>query len=179
MTEREPQGGMSRIQVRLPMAGRISFWAQSFLGVTAAASWLISIVVGQARYGDQPTGTVLASWATLLTLISLGINIFFTWQYKQRSQLAGASPKEILSKLQLVIYISLAGTLLAVISLEAQVGELLSRVFLLRVYGGPDELLGLLLVIANTNIILAHFINLSSMLWVSGLLDRGQSRAEY
>lgn len=172
--QREPQGGLGRIQSRLPMAGRVSFWAQSFLGVTAAASWLIALV-GQSRYEQQSSGTALASWATLLTLVSLGINIFFTWQYKQRS-LEGGSSSEIFNKLQLVIYVSLVGTLLAVVSLEAQVGELLASVFFLRTFLGDSQLLGLLLVIANTNIILAHFINLVSMLWVYGLLDRGQMR---
>ncbi len=169
---------LERQQARMRFGGKASFWVQAVFGATASVSWLI-VTIGLRGFTGLSFGALIAFWATLLTLLTLGGNLYLTWQYWQ----LGKGPQGSLSstatpqQMQRVIYISLAGAFLALISLAAQVGDLLGSYFFLQIAVGRFQVLGLLLSVANTNITLAHLISLTSALWINGVFDRNLPRS--
>lgn len=75
-----------------------------------------------------------------------------------------------------MLYVSLIGAFLAVISSSAQVGDLLVRAFFLRQASFFDEQWDFLLITVNNNVTLAHLISLTCILWIYGLFDRFSNR---
>jgi hypothetical protein len=166
----QPPTSMDRIRQRLEKASKYSFWFQVVLGVLAGLTWLFVMfgrLSGRLGYTDA-AGTKLAFWTVLLALLALAANIFFTWQCgKTRGGQATGYPQEI----QWVLFITLGGMLLTIISSAAQVGELLASTFFGR-FSVSFEIPGLLLAAASTYVNLAYFGSLVFILWIYGFLDR-------
>jgi hypothetical protein len=167
---------LHQMQERLRRTSQASFWIQAVIGAVAAISWLISPIIRfSTNQGLPPNlGSTIAFWITLLMLITLGINLYLTWRTLKPSS-ASPPPKtkhELLSRLQTVVYVSLVGAFLSVISSSAQMGELLSRAILLYSSSLRLEAPGLLVAVVNTSVALAHLISLTSALWSWGILDR-------
>ena len=156
-----------QMRKRMRRAGQISFWVQIVLGILSSIFWTISVVGQLSSIRQGAPGGVVARWAALATLISLGLNTFFTFRYWKGGEK---------TRLKAVLYISLIGAFLATISTSAQVGELLVDVFFFRQSNFFEEQWDFLLITVNNNVTLAHLISLSSILWIYGLFDRFTSR---
>lgn len=170
---------VDQVRQRLEWGSKISLGAQAGLGLTASLSWMF-VLFGRLfnRIGyAEGAGTVLAFWTVIFSLVTLGVTIYLTWVSQKVARRLRADPAAavvgVLNHLQLLIYVSLIGILLSIVSSAAQVGELLSSSLFSR-FSVRLEIPGLLLAIASTNITLAHFTNLSFILWVYGLLDRNR-----
>lgn len=167
----QPPASIDRFRQRLEGASMFSFWFQVVLGVLAGLTWLFVMfgrLSGRLGYTDA-AGTKLAFWTVLLALLALAANIFFTWKCGQPRGEGRETgyPKEI----QWVLFITLGGMLLTIISSAAQVGELLASTFFGR-FSVSFEIPGLLLAAASTYVNLAYFGSLAFILWIYGFLDR-------
>ncbi len=156
-----------QMRKRMRRAGKISFWVQTVLGILSTIFWTISVVGQLSSIRQGTAGGDIARWVTLATLISLGCNTLFTFRYWK----GGES-----RRLRIVLYVSLIGAFLAVISSSAQVGDLLVRAFFLRQASFFDEQWDFLLITVNNNVTLAHLISLTCILWIYGLFDRFSNR---
>ncbi len=172
---------LEQVNRRLAWGGLISLWIQSALGVLASLSWLF-VVFGRvfrlSRIYREGAGTTIAFWTVLLALLTLVASIYLTWSHQKLSRRLRADPAaavvQVDRQLQLVLYASLVGIFLSIISSLAQVGEILGMTLFSRV-GLQLEIPGLLLANASASITLAHFAGLASTLWIYGLLDRKTS----
>jgi len=165
---------VERMWFRLRLTRRFGFWFQGVLGATALLLWLGFLIGQNTVYRDDSLGATIAFWFTLLTLLTLAAGLFLNWRYllhaERRSASATASGQFDLPKqLQLVTYVSLIGAFLALIGMEAQVGELLARIFART---QANQVTGVLLLAANINVTFAHFVCLAGVLWITGVLDR-------
>jgi hypothetical protein len=163
---------VSPLQARLALASQISFWIQAVLGVIAILLWVVFLFWQLGTYRDSSSGAWLAFWMTVLALASLAASVFYTWRYlwrKKRRTTLALDGWAALGQLQPLIYVTLAGVFLSMIGLEAQVGELLARLFFRT---QSTQFSGVLLLAANLNVTLAHLVTLTSLLWTCGVLDR-------
>ncbi|MDX2271758.1 MAG: DUF3611 family protein [Cyanobacteriota bacterium] len=154
-------------QRRLTSLGKISFWIQVGLGVLALIPLLFFLFGQFGIYRDSSSGAWLAFWVTISTLSSLAGGIFYAWRF-----LLWGRPSPTLSvtaQLQPILYISLVGILLSLIGLQAQIGELVLRL-LSRTQA--NQVSGVWLLATNGIVSLAHFVNLLTVLWINGILDR-------
>ncbi|MGQ9836920.1 MAG: DUF3611 family protein [Cyanobacteriota bacterium] len=166
---------IERMKSRLRLTRRFGFWFQAVLGATALLLWLGFLIGQNTVYRDDSFGAILAFWFTLLTLLTLAAGLFFNWRYllhadrRQQVSADSLSRLDLPKQLQLVTYISLIGAFLALIGMEAQVGELLARMFSRT---QANQVTGVLLLAANINVTFAHFVCLAGVLWITGTLDR-------
>ncbi|MEL7475900.1 MAG: DUF3611 family protein, partial [Cyanobacteria bacterium J06555_12] len=109
-----------RMRKRMRTAGQISFWVQIVLAILSVIFWTISVVGQLSSLRQGAPGGVVARWAAFATLVSLGLNTFFTFRYWKGGEKA---------RLKVVLYVGLIGAFLATISSLSQVGELLVNVF--------------------------------------------------
>lgn len=168
------RAAVERMKSRLRLTRRFGFWFQAILGATALLLWFGFLIGQNTVYRDDSLGAVIAFWFTLFTLLTLAAGLFFNWRYllhaERRSASADAlSQLDLPKQLQLVTYISLIGAFLALIGMEAQVGELLARMFSRT---QANQVTGVLLLAANINVTFAHFVCLAGVLWITGVLDR-------
>ncbi|WP_017326596.1 DUF3611 family protein [Synechococcus sp. PCC 7336] len=151
-----------QMRMRLRRAGKISFWVQAAIGVLSGIFWLV-VLAAQIANGIQSFGSTIALWATLATLLTLAGNCLLTFRYWRGAET---------SRLKIVLYVSLIGAFVALISSAAQIGDLLSSLIFRQVLVARQEEWGLLLATINTNITLAHLSSLTAVLWIYGVLDR-------
>jgi len=143
----------------------------------AGISWLFSPGFRLTTLQGLPVGgnigSAIAFWVTLGMIITLGVNLYFTRQNLLGSQIQGiTSLEELMTRLRLVVMISLVGAFLSVISSSAQVGELFSRALIFQNYSIRFVISELLVVVINSSVAMAHLISLACSLWISGILDR-------
>ncbi len=168
------RAAVERMKSRLRLTRRFGFWFQAVLGATALLLWLGFLVGQNTLYRDDSMGAFIAFWFTLFTLLTLAAGLFFNWRYllqAERRSVSAATPSQLdlPRQLQLVTYVSLIGAFLALIAMEAQVGELLVRLFTRTL---STQTAGVLLLAANINVTFAHFVCLAGVLWITGALDR-------
>ncbi|MEM8716804.1 MAG: DUF3611 family protein [Cyanobacteria bacterium P01_G01_bin.4] len=156
-----------RMRKRMRTAGQISFWVQIVLAILSVIFWTISVVGQLSSLRQGAPGGVVARWAAFATLVSLGLNTFFTFRYWKGGEKA---------RLKVVLYIGLIGAFLATISSLSQVGELLVNVFFYRQSNFFEEQWDFLLLAVNNNVTFAHLISLTCILWIYGLFDRFTTR---
>ncbi|MEN9203665.1 MAG: DUF3611 family protein [Thermostichus sp. DG_1_6_bins_120] len=168
------RAAVERMKSRLRLTRRFGFWFQAVLGATALLLWLGFLIGQNTVYRDDSAGAVIAFWFTLFTLLTLAAGLFFNWRYllhadRRQASADSLSQLDLPKQLQLVTYVSLIGAFLALIGMEAQVGELLARMFSRT---QANQVTGVLLLAANINVTFAHFVCLAGVLWITGALDR-------
>ncbi len=157
-------GDLMRSRTRT--VGKFSFWLQVGIGVASGFSWLFALT-GQINRGFPSIGSQLAVWVTLVSLLLLGGNSFLTFRYWKSRETRS---------LKIVLYLSLAGAFLAVISSAAQVGDLLASLIFRATLVTQQEVWGLLLAATNANITFAHLFSLTGVLWIYGIIGGKSNR---
>ncbi|MEO0989074.1 MAG: DUF3611 family protein [Cyanobacteria bacterium J06639_14] len=180
-----------RISGAFLWAGRVSFWIQIFLGAIAGITLLFTSV---NLFVDQTTrstpGAGIGFFFSGCGLATLFVGTFWAFRYIQmarrlrsRDESRRPKPKEALRILKLGLYISLTGMLLTLLGAEALVGALVEKSFsqgiavLPRGGGNINQIIeitpfDMFVVLATTNIQLAHFVGLVSSLWVLNSVNR-------
>ena len=182
-----------RIADAFRVVGWISFWGQIVLSVVSA--FLLLFAVSGINFGQSATGNQ-ASPGTgaglLFAALGLGTAFFgayWAFRYTRMSKRLRTSspedrpkPKDAVRIIQIGLAASLIGMFLTLLGGGAIVGALIFKSFEQPAQGGvlnPGGVRGsfitsfdLLIVQANSNTSLAHFLSIISSLWLSRRLGK-------
>lgn len=166
------------------LLGRISFWLHIFLG--GAAGITIFLAIFSRNFSNTTNPFVgLGIFLAVCSLVVLGFRIYWAYRYtrlakllRSRDRSVQPSKKEILDVLRVGLIVSFVGLLLAFLAAEVTATSVLAKALAqpqgVAVYN-PDTIvraLDLFLVVANINIIGAHFLggvnSLGLMNWLEG-----------
>jgi len=173
---------VERVIPALRRAGQISFWIQVILGAVAAIILIFAIPNALSNSSTPENinpGRGPGIFFALTGLVSLGISIYWASRYTQLARILGGnsadrpSKSETMKTIQLGIVVNLVGMLFNLLAAETITGVLLGKA--LQSAGGglsQDALrqlvqpLDILVVLANTHTLFAHFIGLTVSLWL-------------
>ena len=180
-----------RISGSFLWAGRVSFWIQIVLGVISGVVLIFTISNPLVREGIGSTpGAGIGFFFSGCGLVALYAGAYWAFRYirmarrlRGRDEARRPKPKDAIRMLKLGLYISLVGMLLTLLGTEAIVGALVEKAFsqsaaTFGVGGNFNRFAQLIqpfdifVVLATTNIQLAHFVGLSSTLWVLNSISR-------
>lgn len=182
---------VQRVALAFRRTGWISFWAQLVPGVISAGS-LIFASFGLAAATTTPgvpsptsTETGTGAFFSTLGLIALAASVFWAFRYARlgrRLQTADTRvrPKrgEAFQLLRVGLMINLAGMLLTFLGAQAIIGSLVIKASAqgFAIFSGSAARfvnpLDMLLVLATTNINMAHFIGIVASLWLLRVMSR-------
>lgn len=184
---------VQRVALAFRRTGWISFWAQLVPGVISAGS-LIFASFGLAAGATtttpgvpSPTSTETGTGAffSMLGLLALAASVFWAFRYARlgrRLQTADTRvrPKrgEAFQLLRVGLMINLAGMLLTFLGAQAIIGSLVIKASAqgFAIFSGSAARfvnpLDMLLVLATTNINMAHFIGIVASLWLLRVMSR-------
>ncbi|MEE3716572.1 DUF3611 family protein [Tumidithrix elongata RA019] len=172
--------------------GWVGFWSQVVLGVIAAIVLLVFVgtrAISGAVNTPAPTnvnpGTLPGLGFAWVGLAIVCLSIYWNFRYTQLSKKLRSPDRpnraQTIRLLKIGIVISLAGMLITLIGAFTIVGWLTAKsqqqqpgVGVLMVV--PVQSIDLLVVQANTNIILAHFAGLVTSLWLLNRVTGKSSR---
>ncbi len=177
-----PSKNIQQIYMRLKRASFIGFWMQLVLGVVSGVIWLVCVPIifqPDKRTPGSEVGIVSAFVALVILLIA--IILFFRYG-KIATRIASPDParrpkrSETIKIIRFGLIINVAGMVLAIVGAQALVGLALIK----SLSTASPQLIGpnitefvnsfdLLIILANTNSITAHFAGIVTSLW---LLDR-------
>lgn len=184
---------VQRIVRSLQISGWLGFWIQIILSVISLLVLIFSKVILQLD--RTPTGQPITNpgsgiglaFALLGNLVLLG-GAYWSFRYTRLSRqlqssdsLTRPNPSAVVQAIKLGVGINLIGMLLTLMGAEALIGALFAKAlsqpqsgvaFYERITQAIQPI-DILIVQANTNIILAHFVGLCASLW----LVRAMSRA--
>lgn len=185
-----------RVAAAFRLSGWASFWSQVVLAVIsaivllfAAANLNTPITQPQVVPGAIPTavvppnpGTGAGSFLALVALVALLIGIFWAFRYVLLSRQlttgdAQRRPKraDVIQSLRIGILVSLVGMVVSLLGTFATVGSLVGRSFTLNLTLGSLQSIrpiDIIVVQANINLVLAHFIALVASLWLLQSVNR-------
>jgi uncharacterized membrane protein len=155
----------------LRLFGRISYWIHLILGTTSGI--ILGLVLFSRNLGEQTNSTAINTSIifAISSLVIIGVRVFWAWRYgrmaKQLQTEASTSQPsraKIIHVLQVGLLISLLGLFFAFIASEittvSVVAEALAKPQTETVYQ-PEKAIrtaDLFLVLANINILGAHFL---------------------
>ncbi len=159
---------------------RISYWIHLILGVISGVTLLLIILSRSATN----SGTGIGIFIAVFSLLALGFRVYWAWRYRQLAKkLQRVNPDvqpsrtEIIETLRIGLIASLIGLLLAFvaseISLVSLVAGAIARPQGVAVYEREQviKIADLLLVLAQLNILGAHFFGAANSLgllsWIS------------
>lgn len=150
---------------------RLSYWIQLILGIISGI--ILALVLFSRNLGDKTSNAAISTsiFFSVTSLIIIGIRVFWAWRYtrlakKLQTEMPTSQPSrmKIVNVLKVGLLVSLLGLLLAFIASEittvSVVAEALAKPQSERVYQ-PEraiETADLFLVLANINILGAHFL---------------------
>jgi hypothetical protein len=177
-----------RVAGAFKITGWVSFWIQIVL---AAVSAIVLVFAGTNLRAPSPNpatpnspvaanpGTGTGLFLALCGLLALFAGAYWAYNYTRVSRQlktsdAQARPKrgDAIQSLRIGLIINLVGILLTILGAQATAGALLLKSFeqgFVFFSGNPLRFitpLDLLVVQANTNIIMAHFVGLIGTLWL-------------
>ena len=171
--------------------GWISFWTQLFLAIIAGAMLLASIPFEMARSSSTGSGGTsgmgFAIFLSGMSLLGLVLSVFWSFRYKRFARLlrerdARELPKKssAIQMLKRGLYISLSGAFVTLLGTEAIAGSLFLRALQTQgtiplTAGQASELVNgidIFVVLANTHTIFAHFIGISTSLFLLNSITR-------
>ncbi|MBD1939736.1 DUF3611 family protein [Microcoleus sp. FACHB-68] len=171
-------------------AGWTSFWVQLVLAVVAALIFLFCIPLAIPRANAVNVtnpGTGPGTFFAISGLVALGISIYWSWRYTRvANQLQSANPNlrpkkaDALKLLQRGLIVNLVGMLLTLLGAEAINGTLLAKSISSQgvVFTDPSALsrfiqpLDIFLVLGNTHTIVAHFVGITTVLWLINWINK-------
>ncbi len=182
MTERFDRLGIDRIAGEFRLYGWASFWAQIVLAIIAT----VIVLVGAVNVGRNP-GSGLGLFLSVSGLIALYGAAYWAFRYpklgrqlKAPDDVARPTRKETMRIVQRGLLTNLAGLLLIILGAQSVSGALFVKslqtgTLFLPVASDASRFiqpLDLLIVLANTHIITAHFIGVVASLWLLNRITR-------
>ncbi|NJN02266.1 MAG: DUF3611 family protein [Leptolyngbyaceae cyanobacterium RM1_1_2] len=181
-----------RIASAFRLIGWISFWAQVVLSVVSTFLLLFAISglsFRQTENSQASPGTGAGLLFAGLALAVVFFGVYWAFRYTRlarqlRSSQPGTrpKPKDAVRAIQVGLIASLVGMLLTQLGAGAIVGALIFKSFEQPTQGGvilsPTAVRGfitsfdLLIVQANTNTSIAHFVGIVASLWLSRAVNR-------
>ena len=165
------------------LLSRISYWIHLILGVVSGITLLLVSFSRGTTEGGTTSGTGVGIFIAVFSLIALGFRVYWAWRYRviarklQRVDRAQPSRAEIIRVLRIGLLASLVGLFLALIaseiSLISLVAGAIARPQGVAVYEREQviKIADLLLVLAQFNILGAHFLgsvnSLGLLSWIS------------
>ena len=179
-TERSNLPDKNKFARTFRILSRISYWIHLILGAISAVT-LILVVFSRSATNS---GTGIGIFVAMFSLIALGFRVFWAWRYRKLAKKlqrvdpqAQPSRAEIIEVLRIGLLASLVGLLLALIaseiSLISLVATAIARPQGVAVYEREQviKIADLLLVLAQLNILAAHFFGSANSLgllsWIS------------
>lgn len=183
---------VQRVVRSLQIYGWIGFWAQIVLSVVALLVLVFSNLIVKAettpvsQATNNPGSGAGLALALLGNLLLLG-GAYWAFRYTRLSrQLKSAEPTsrptpgDVMQAIKFGLYINLAGMFITLLGGEALIGSLFAKALSQPQSGAAFyerisqaiQPLDVLIVQANTNIILAHFIGLVVSLWLLRSMSR-------
>jgi len=174
-----PSGNVQQVATGLWFVGWGSFWVQAALGTVSSLTLAFAVLAlnGQTNASNIERGAGVSF--AFGGLIALYLGIFWAFRYTRIAQQlrggsAGGRPKkaETLKLLQIGIIINLVGMLLIIVASEAVVGALFlktasqSQGVILTEQSNIVNSIDILVVLATTNAIAAHYAGLATSLWL-------------
>jgi len=168
----------------LRLAGRIGFWVQLALGAVSGIALLFATF---SRSVGERTSSPVVGFGIFLAVVGilvLGFRVYWAFRYRRLAKrLQAPSPslhpskKDIIQVLQIGMIASLVGLLLAFLGAEATVAGVLGKALAqpqgVAVYNPENVIpaLDILVVLANVNMIGAHFFGSVNSLWLLNWVD--------
>ncbi|KST66766.1 DUF3611 family protein [Mastigocoleus testarum] len=162
------------------MLGRISFWAHILLG--GAAGIIILLVMLSRNFSNANNSYIgFGIFLAICSILAVGFRIYWAYRYTRLARLLESSDRsvhpqkaEVIEVLRIGLYVSLAGLFIAFLATEQTVIAVLAKslarpegvtIYEARIGVRPIDLF---LILANVNIMGAHFLGSVNSL---GLLD--------
>jgi hypothetical protein len=171
------------------LTGWISFWSQLVLGVIASGILVFASLIRNTA-NQTAVGTGLGIFFAVAAVINLAASIFWAFRYTRIArQLQSSNPNnrprkaETMVLLRTGLIVNLVGLILALVGAEAIVGALLAKALTLPQQGSgllqinPSQIisaLDIVVVQANTQTLVAHFIGLMGTIWLLNRVTKPQ-----
>jgi hypothetical protein len=181
---------VQRIAKAFRMTGWISFWIQLVLAVVSTLVLLFSAVVlqSESRSPGQGVTNPGAGAGLILALAGIGVlygGIYWAFYYTRlsralRTKELPPTPKALMQAIRVGLLINMIGMFITLLGGEALIGSLFAKAlsqpqsgvaFYERITQAVQPL-DILVVQANTNTILAHFVGVTGSLWLLRSLNR-------
>lgn len=166
------------------LLSQISYWLHLILGAISGVILLL-VAFSRSTTDSSSTGISLSIFIAILSLVALGFRVYWAWRYSQLAkQLQRAIPTsqpsrtEIIQVLRIGLIASLIGLFLAFIaseiSLVSLVAGAIARPQGMALYEREQvvKIADLLLVLAQLNILGAHFFGSASSLGLLSWLSK-------
>lgn len=176
-----------RFAATLRLAGRIGFWVQLALGAFSGIALLLAIFSRNVGTGPQ-TNTVGIGFGIFLAVCSiliLGFRVYWAFRYRGLAKhLQAPNPslhprkEDIIQVLRIGLIVSLVGLLLAFLASEVTVAVILGKALVqpqgVALYNPRNIIptLDIFVVLANVNMIGAHFFGSVNSLWLLNWVDQ-------
>ena len=181
---------VKRIAQSFRMTGWISFWIQVILGVVASLVLIFSTLILQVEnqspnQGATNPGAGAGVFLAILGIVSLYAGIYWAFRYTRLSRRLKMSdqpptPRNLMDAIRTGLMINMAGMFVTLLGGEALIGSLFAKAlsqpqsgvaFYERITQAIQPI-DILIVQANTNTVLAHFVGLAASLWLLRSMNR-------
>ncbi|WP_204152550.1 DUF3611 family protein [Leptolyngbya sp. CCY15150] len=181
---------VQRIAQAFRMTGWISLWIQGVLAVVSTLVLLFSTVILQVE-NRSPNQAITNPGAgagvalAIVGIIALYVGVYWSFRYTRLSRALKTSdrpptPKALMDAIRIGLIINMVGMFITLLGGEALVGSLFAKalsqpqsgVALYERITQAVQPIDILVVQANTNTVLAHFVGLAGSLWLLRSLNR-------
>lgn len=155
----------------LYILGRIGFWVQLLLGFASTITLFLVIFSRNFSTQDNSNFIGLGIFLAIAALVALGFRVYWAWRYTRLAKLLQKPDKrlhpkrqEVIEVLRVGLIVSATGLLLAFLATEITAVSVLAKSLSqpqgVAVYS-PEKIvrsLDIFLILANVNLIGAHFL---------------------
>jgi uncharacterized membrane protein len=181
---------VQRIAQSFRMTGWISFWVQIVLAVISSFVLIFSTLILQSEtQSPEQNATNPGAGAgvalAVLGVVSLYLGIYWAFRYTRLSRRLKASdqpptPRNLMDAIRIGLIINMVGMFVTLLGAEALIGSLFAKALSQPQSGGAFyeritqaiQPIDILIVQANTNTVLAHFVGLTGSLWLLRAMNR-------
>lgn len=165
------------------VASRFSFWVQLAIGATSVAALLLAMFSRNLSVQTDSPATGFAIFLATGGVLLLGFRVYWAFRYRRLAKRLQApnvevqpGKEDIIQVLRIGLIVSLVGVLVALLASELSVVVVLAKALAepqgLAVYNRENAIrsLDMFVVLANVNLIGAHFVggvtSLGLLTWV-------------
>lgn len=181
---------VQRIAQSFRMTGWISFWIQIVLAVISSFVLIFSTLILQSEtQSPEQNATNPGAGAgvalAILGVVSLYLGIYWAFRYTRFSRRLKTSdqpptPRNLMDAIRIGLIINMVGMFVTLLGAEALIGSLFAKALAQPQSGGAFyeritqaiQPIDILIVQANTNTVLAHFVGLAGSLWLLRSMNR-------
>lgn len=177
---------LRRISSGLRWFGWVSLWIQVVLAVVASGILLVAPLASAGESSNPGTGAGIS--LAVVGIVAAYVSIYWAFRYtrlarrlRSRDVANRPKPKDVMQALRIGLYISMGGMLISLLAGQAIVGTLFVEALSQpQGFVNPNaannqyvKALDILVIQANTNVLLAHFASIACTLWLFRTVNRG------